>query len=72
VLPTTSMYMNFRSYLERVLAGSIGCMREAVNAVISPGFSCAFEYCAVYGVWGSQDSAAMLTNGFPKTRVEIW
>ena len=43
-----------------------------MNAVISPSFFCAFEYCAVYVVRGSQGSAAMFTNGFPKTRVEIW
>ena len=34
-------------------------------------FSCVFEYCVVYSVRGSQGSDAMLTNGFPETRVQI-
>ena len=73
VLSTTYVYMTPPPrHLEGVSAGSIGCMRVAVYDVVSPGFSCAFEYCAVYGVWGSHGSAAMFTNGFPKTSVEIW
>ena len=72
VLPTTYAYMNPPSHIEGVSAGSIGCMQVAVNAVVSPGFACAFENCDVYGVCGSQGSVAMFTNGFPKTRMEIW
>ena len=67
VFPIASMRMNSPSHLERVPAGPIGCVRVAVDDVINPGFSCAFEYCAIYGVWGSHGSAAMFANGFPET-----
>ena len=67
-----SVYMNPPCHLKGVSAGSKWRMRVAVNVVISPGFSYAFEYCAVYGVWDSQGSATTFTNYFPKTRVDIW
>ena len=43
-----------------------------MDFVISPGFSFAFKYCTIYGVWGSQGSFAMFLYGFPETCMEIW
>ena len=71
MLSTTFVYMNPPGHLEGISAGSIGCMGVAVYDVIRSVFSCVFEYRVVYSFRDSQGSGAMLTNGFPETRVEI-
>jgi len=71
VLSIVSVYVNSLSHLEGVSARLIGCSGVAVYVVIRSVFSCVFEYRVVYSFRDSQGSGAMLTNGFPETRVEI-
>jgi hypothetical protein len=60
------------SHLERVSAGSIGCLRVTVYVVVCTCFSCGLEYCAVYGVCRFQCGAFVFANELSKARVEVW
>ena len=42
-----------------------------MDVVISSSFSCAFDYCTIYGVGGLKGSAATFPCGFPETCMDI-
>jgi hypothetical protein len=64
--------VNPPSHLEGVSACPVGCVRVAVDFAIGSIFPCAYEYCTIYCVEGSQGSADMFPYGFAETCMKIW